>query len=34
MFDDDGKWLNPRKKEERARALGRPRKYGNRISVN
>ena len=35
MFDDDKViCLNPRKKEETARPVGRPRKYGNSISVN
>ena len=32
MFDDKVIYLNPRKKEETARAVGRPRKYDNSIS--
>ena len=34
MFDDEVICLNPRKKEETARPVGRPTKYGNSISVN
>ena len=34
MFDDEVICLNPRKKEETERPVGRPRKYGNSISVN
>ena len=34
MFDDEVLCLNPRKKEERARPVGRLRKYDNSISVN
>ena len=33
MFDDEVICLNPRKKEETARPTGRPRRYGNSISV-
>ena len=34
MFDDKVICLNPRKKEETAHPVGRPRKYDNSISVN
>ena len=34
MFDDEVICLIPRKKEETARPIGRPRKYDNSISVN
>ena len=34
MFDDEVICLNPRKKEETARPVRRPRRYDNRISVN
>ena len=34
MFDDEVICLNPRKKEETARPVGRSRKYDNSISVN
>ena len=34
MFDDEVICLNPRKKEETARPVGRPTKYDNSISVN
>ena len=34
MFDDEVISLNLRKQEETARPVGRPRKYGNSISVN
>ena len=34
MFDDEEICLNPRKKEETARSVRRPRKYDNSISVN
>ena len=34
LFDDEVICLNPRKKEETARPVGRPRKYDSSISVN
>ena len=34
LFDDEVICLNPRKKEETARPVGTPRKYGNIIIVN
>ena len=34
MFHDEVICLNPRKKEETARPVRRPRRYDNRISVN